>query len=198
MTSTSSEDIHSDYCRVCKDGGQLLCCDQCPMAYHLKCLIPPMKRVPTGEWKCPRCQVNGISQNTLKSISIWKAINNFLFFIISSFLWLFLPSLPLSPLLSIPIYLCHSLPCLLVSVLPSLPPPPSLPYMYPSLPPSFLPSLTSFFACLHSSFPPFLPLFTSLPNSYLPFLLPSFPFSFFPSLSSLYQFCLSFKTLNDC
>ncbi|XP_048580667.1 chromodomain-helicase-DNA-binding protein 4 isoform X2 [Nematostella vectensis] len=56
MTSSSSEDIHSDYCRVCKDGGQLLCCDKCPMAYHLKCLIPPMMRVPTGEWKCPRCQ----------------------------------------------------------------------------------------------------------------------------------------------
>ena len=57
MTSDSSEDMHSDYCRVCKDGGQLLCCDSCPSAYHLHCLIPPMKKIPGGDWRCPRCKV---------------------------------------------------------------------------------------------------------------------------------------------
>ncbi|KAK2557310.1 Chromodomain-helicase-DNA-binding protein 3 [Acropora cervicornis] len=56
MTSDSSEDMHSDYCRVCKDGGQLLCCDSCPSAYHLHCLIPPMKKIPGGDWRCPRCK----------------------------------------------------------------------------------------------------------------------------------------------
>ena len=59
LTSDSSDDMHSDYCRVCKDGGELLCCDSCPSAYHLHCLIPPVKKIPEGDWKCPRCKVSG-------------------------------------------------------------------------------------------------------------------------------------------
>ena len=61
MTSDSSEDMHSDYCRVCKDGGQLLCCDSCPSAYHLHCLIPPMKKIPGGDWRCTRCKVGNFA-----------------------------------------------------------------------------------------------------------------------------------------
>ena len=52
-----SEDEHADFCQQCKDGGELLCCDFCPLAYHLKCLIPPMEQIPDGDWRCPRCQV---------------------------------------------------------------------------------------------------------------------------------------------
>lgn len=43
--------------RVCKDGGELLCCDSCPAAYHTFCLSPPITDVPDGDWKCPRCSV---------------------------------------------------------------------------------------------------------------------------------------------
>ena len=53
-----SEGEHADYCFLCKDGGELLCCDRCPLAYHLSCLIPPLKEIPTGEWACPRCRVS--------------------------------------------------------------------------------------------------------------------------------------------
>ena len=52
-----SEDEHADFCQTCKDGGELLCCDFCPLAYHLSCLTPPMDRIPDGDWRCPRCQV---------------------------------------------------------------------------------------------------------------------------------------------
>lgn len=51
------EDVHMEFCRVCKDGGELLCCDSCPSAYHTHCLNPPLKNVPDGEWHCPRCTV---------------------------------------------------------------------------------------------------------------------------------------------
>ena len=68
MTSDSSEDMHSDYCRVCKDGGQLLCCDSCPSAYHLHCLIPPMKKIPGGDWRCPRCKVKDCWWFSISSI----------------------------------------------------------------------------------------------------------------------------------
>ncbi len=57
-THSDSEGEHVDYCYLCKDGGELLCCDQCPLTYHMKCLIPPMEIIPDGEWVCPRCEVS--------------------------------------------------------------------------------------------------------------------------------------------
>lgn len=52
------EDDHMEFCRVCKDGGELLCCDACPSSYHLHCLNPPLPEIPNGEWLCPRCTVS--------------------------------------------------------------------------------------------------------------------------------------------
>uniref|UniRef100_A0A8C3ACQ3 DNA helicase n=1 Tax=Cyclopterus lumpus TaxID=8103 RepID=A0A8C3ACQ3_CYCLU len=49
------EDDHLEFCRVCKDGGELLCCDTCPSSYHIHCLNPPLPEIPNGEWLCPRC-----------------------------------------------------------------------------------------------------------------------------------------------
>uniref|UniRef100_A0A8B9H9Q0 Chromodomain helicase DNA binding protein 3 n=1 Tax=Astyanax mexicanus TaxID=7994 RepID=A0A8B9H9Q0_ASTMX len=49
------EDDHMEFCRVCKDGGELLCCDSCPSSYHIHCLNPPLPEIPNGEWLCPRC-----------------------------------------------------------------------------------------------------------------------------------------------
>ena len=56
-----SEGEHADYCHICKDGGELLCCDTCPLAYHLVCLKPPIKEIPDGDWRCPRCEVSPIA-----------------------------------------------------------------------------------------------------------------------------------------
>uniref|UniRef100_A0A674DLG3 Chromodomain helicase DNA binding protein 3 n=1 Tax=Salmo trutta TaxID=8032 RepID=A0A674DLG3_SALTR len=36
------EDDHIEFCRVCKDGGELLCCDTCTSSYHIHCLNPPL------------------------------------------------------------------------------------------------------------------------------------------------------------
>ncbi|XP_036948908.1 chromodomain-helicase-DNA-binding protein 4a isoform X5 [Acanthopagrus latus] len=49
------DDHHMEFCRVCKDGGELLCCDKCPSSYHIHCLNPPLPEIPNGEWICPRC-----------------------------------------------------------------------------------------------------------------------------------------------
>ncbi|EFA09958.2 chromodomain-helicase-DNA-binding protein Mi-2 homolog isoform X2 [Tribolium castaneum] len=49
------DDEHQEFCRICKDGGELLCCDSCPSAYHTHCLNPPLVEIPDGDWKCPRC-----------------------------------------------------------------------------------------------------------------------------------------------
>ncbi len=52
------DDDHMEFCRVCKDGGELLCCDTCTSSYHIHCLNPPLPEIPNGEWLCPRCTVS--------------------------------------------------------------------------------------------------------------------------------------------
>lgn len=37
-----------------------LMCDECDLPYHMKCLNPPMEKVPEeDEWYCPKCKNDG-------------------------------------------------------------------------------------------------------------------------------------------
>ncbi|XP_043542852.1 chromodomain-helicase-DNA-binding protein 3 isoform X2 [Chiloscyllium plagiosum] len=65
------EDDHMEYCRVCKDGGELLCCDACPSSYHIHCLNPPLPEIPNGEWLCPRCTCPPL-KGRVQKILHWK------------------------------------------------------------------------------------------------------------------------------
>jgi chromodomain-helicase-DNA-binding protein 4 len=49
------EDEQESMCRVCDDGGDIICCDACPASYHLGCLSPPLSAAPEGTWLCPSC-----------------------------------------------------------------------------------------------------------------------------------------------
>mmetsp|Transcript_8549 Transcript_8549/g.25542 ORF Transcript_8549/g.25542 Transcript_8549/m.25542 type:complete len:656 (+) Transcript_8549:191-2158(+) len=42
-------------CAKCGDGDDLLCCDSCPLSYHIECLEPPLTEMPEGKWRCPPC-----------------------------------------------------------------------------------------------------------------------------------------------
>mmetsp|Transcript_26604 Transcript_26604/g.74439 ORF Transcript_26604/g.74439 Transcript_26604/m.74439 type:complete len:641 (+) Transcript_26604:83-2005(+) len=56
----------SDYCYFCKDGGNLIVCDACERAFHTRCLDPPLKRIPAGEWFCGDCSALSESQRREK------------------------------------------------------------------------------------------------------------------------------------
>ncbi|GLT58668.1 hypothetical protein SLA2020_315390 [Shorea laevis] len=43
-----------DLCIICLDGGDLLCCDTCPRAFHKECVSLP--KLPTGAQSCRYCQ----------------------------------------------------------------------------------------------------------------------------------------------
>ncbi|XP_034030390.1 chromodomain-helicase-DNA-binding protein 4 isoform X2 [Thalassophryne amazonica] len=64
-------DHHIEFCRVCKDGGELLCCDTCPSSYHIHCLNPPLPEIPNGEWICPRCKCPPMKGKVQKVIT-WR------------------------------------------------------------------------------------------------------------------------------
>eukprot|EP00899_Mesostigma_viride_P013452 jgi/Mesvir1/22107/Mv25776-RA.2 len=42
-----------DLCRLCGEGGDLMCCDTCPSTFHVECL--GLDAVPEGDWYCPSC-----------------------------------------------------------------------------------------------------------------------------------------------
>ena len=72
-----SEGEHADFCFTCKDGGELLCCDFCPLAYHLGCLTPPMEEIPDGDWKCPRCEAKKLPGKVEKLLTWhWKELKS--------------------------------------------------------------------------------------------------------------------------
>ncbi|RWS12711.1 hypothetical protein B4U79_11049 [Dinothrombium tinctorium] len=58
-SSSQQRTTNHEYCDYCKEGGDLLCCDRCPAAFHLSCNDPPLDEddVPTGDWLCKRCKI---------------------------------------------------------------------------------------------------------------------------------------------
>jgi hypothetical protein len=46
-------ELHSDACHICNKVGELLCCDQCCLVYHVECL--GLAVIPDGFWLCPVC-----------------------------------------------------------------------------------------------------------------------------------------------
>ena len=64
-------DEHQEFCSECRDGGDLICCENCPASYHLGCLDPPLSQIPEGVWLCPRCGCKPLKARVSK-ILFWR------------------------------------------------------------------------------------------------------------------------------
>ncbi|KAM7404338.1 hypothetical protein PAMP_011698 [Pampus punctatissimus] len=54
--SGKEDDPNEDWCAVCINGGDLLCCDHCPKVFHMKCHVPTIKIFPKGDFLCTFCR----------------------------------------------------------------------------------------------------------------------------------------------
>jgi hypothetical protein len=56
--AAKQSDFDSVVCDVCQDAGgfdNMVICSGCNRCMHLRCVMPPMSTVPTGDWLCPGC-----------------------------------------------------------------------------------------------------------------------------------------------
>ena len=57
LFSQAGDDSNLDNCVLCGLGGNLICCDGCPAAVHLRCIGETAKSLPDGEWLCAECRM---------------------------------------------------------------------------------------------------------------------------------------------
>ncbi|XP_056129020.1 E3 ubiquitin-protein ligase TRIM33 isoform X2 [Lampris incognitus] len=56
IPTEKEDDPNEDWCAVCINGGDLLCCDRCPKVFHMKCHVPTIKIFPKGDFLCAFCR----------------------------------------------------------------------------------------------------------------------------------------------
>ncbi|XP_073119418.1 increased DNA methylation 1 [Henckelia pumila] len=67
-------DQNDDSCGRCGDVGELICCDNCPSAFHQTCLFE--QELPEGSWYCPqcRCQICGDAVSDKEPSKLHRAL----------------------------------------------------------------------------------------------------------------------------
>ncbi|CAH0560944.1 unnamed protein product [Brassicogethes aeneus] len=55
IADTGKDDPNEDWCAVCMDGGELVCCDKCPKVFHQYCHIPNLSVEENDTWQCLLC-----------------------------------------------------------------------------------------------------------------------------------------------
>ena len=69
--ASPEKDEHQEFCTECRDGGDLICCENCPASYHIFCLTPPLTAIPEGVWLCPRCGCKPLKAKVSKILT-WR------------------------------------------------------------------------------------------------------------------------------
>uniref|UniRef100_A0A672RX53 SP110 nuclear body protein, tandem duplicate 2 n=1 Tax=Sinocyclocheilus grahami TaxID=75366 RepID=A0A672RX53_SINGR len=60
--SSQAQDKNDDECYVCRSEGDLVCCDECPRAFHSHCHLPTADGDSPGEWICTLCVLRNSQQ----------------------------------------------------------------------------------------------------------------------------------------
>lgn len=68
--NSDEEDPEIEDCQICfKSGSNVMIeCDDCLGGFHLKCLKPPLKEVPEGDWICQFCEVKKSGQSQSQTL----------------------------------------------------------------------------------------------------------------------------------
>lgn len=63
--SSDEGDPETEECRVCYKAGRavMIECDGCLGGFHLKCLKPPLREVPEGDWVCGYCEARKLGKD---------------------------------------------------------------------------------------------------------------------------------------
>lgn len=69
---------HQDMCNECWDGGELLVCDVCPMAFHPQCI--GLSKMPSGSlWFCPHHQCATCARRVSAAALLFRWVGSLLF-----------------------------------------------------------------------------------------------------------------------
>lgn len=63
--SSDNDDPVVEECVICSEAGRavMIECDECLGGFHLKCLKPPLLKVPEGDWVCLYCEAKKLGKN---------------------------------------------------------------------------------------------------------------------------------------
>ncbi|XP_067316037.1 nuclear body protein SP140-like protein isoform X2 [Pseudorasbora parva] len=59
--------LNDDVCFVCDSEGDLVCCDECPRAFHSQCHIPAADGDSPGQWSCTFCVMKNMEDSSQKT-----------------------------------------------------------------------------------------------------------------------------------
>ncbi|XP_073698647.1 uncharacterized protein [Garra rufa] len=55
---------NDDVCFICDSGGDLVCCDDCPQAFHSHCHLPAADGDLSGKWSCTFCVMKNLCESS--------------------------------------------------------------------------------------------------------------------------------------
>ncbi|XP_067237687.1 nuclear body protein SP140-like protein isoform X2 [Chanodichthys erythropterus] len=58
---------NDDMCFVCESEGDLVCCDECPRAFHSHCHLPAADGDSLGQWSCTFCVMKNMKDSSQKT-----------------------------------------------------------------------------------------------------------------------------------
>uniref|UniRef100_A0A8C1XJX3 Zgc:113411 n=1 Tax=Cyprinus carpio TaxID=7962 RepID=A0A8C1XJX3_CYPCA len=59
--------LNDDVCFVCDSEGDLVCCDECPRAFHSHCHLPAVNGDSPGQWSCTFCVMKKMESSSQKT-----------------------------------------------------------------------------------------------------------------------------------